>query len=354
MKSIAAFISSHGFGHACRAIAVLEAVQARRPDTRLQIFTTVPAHLFYTSGLNNFSLHPVETDVGFIQHDALNSDLDATLAKLNTFYPFSRERLKDLVQRVQGCSAILTDISPLGIVVAEMAHIPSVLVENFTWDWIYRNTAKKDIRFTEYEAYLESIYAKVTHHFQTEPLCNPLPDTTSIPPIFRRVRQQPEDIRNLFGVGNRQLVLISLGGFSYPTGRIERFSEYRDFQFILAGQQCSEMLSNNCLALARDSEYYHPDLIAAADLVICKSGYSTVAECHQAGTRIGCIDRPDFAESLTLTRFVKEKLNGTILTEHQFADESWLNNIGNMVEQPSPPAAKSNGADLVGELLVSL
>lgn len=86
-------------------------------------------HLFRES-LENYTIHQVVPDIGIIQHDALNSDLPATIEALDRLLPFSVELIQILAEKVQGCSCILCDIAPLGIVVAEAAGIPSVLVEN--------------------------------------------------------------------------------------------------------------------------------------------------------------------------------------------------------------------------------
>ena len=78
-----------------------------------------------------------------VQTDALRVDLPKTLQRLNSFLPFDPtevQRLVDYLKR-QCCTAVISDIAPLGLEVARAADLPSVLVENFTWDWIYRGYA---------------------------------------------------------------------------------------------------------------------------------------------------------------------------------------------------------------------
>ena len=81
----------------------------------------------------------VEVDVGFRQASALVADLDATIDALGRFVPFDDALVTELADRVRstGCKAVLCDISPLGIAVAERAGVPSLLVESFTWPWLY-------------------------------------------------------------------------------------------------------------------------------------------------------------------------------------------------------------------------
>ena len=129
-------ITPHGFGHAARAAAVVEAV-GRQVPVELVVVTSVPKWFFTDSLSVPFQYCPLTTDIGLIQTNSLCEDLPATIRALDSFYPVSRERVVRLIQLFFGCDLILCDIAPLGIVAAQGLGIPSVLIENFTWDWIY-------------------------------------------------------------------------------------------------------------------------------------------------------------------------------------------------------------------------
>lgn len=353
MKRISAFITPHGFGHATRTIAVLETLQLRCPDLQIDIFTTAAEHLFRES-LRNYRLHRVIPDVGIVQHDALQEDIPATIEALDRLLPFSAKGVRKIVENLKGCSCVLCDIAPLGIVVAEAAGIPSVLVENFTWDWIYRPYTAAYPDLARHAQTLSEIYDRATMHIQAEPVCNPAATALTCPPIFRRTRSSRQSVRDSLGIGRRRLILISLGGLDFTLPHWRQLDSLPDCFFVLAGQPKRQRLSANCMALPHDSEYYHPDLIQAADLVILKSGYSTVAECLQAGTRTVCISRPSFAESAVLAQFVHKRLGGVLLEEHEFLDGGWIARLPEMLAAPSPPRATENGADRVANLLLSL
>ena len=138
MPAVAAFVSSHGFGHAARSGAVIEAIERLQPRTRFHLFTAVP-RWFFGRALP-IHHHRIVADIGLVQRTPFREDLAATAKRLAEFYPPSPRRvgrLAALVRRL-GCRVVLCDIAPLGILVAERAGIPSVLIENFTWEWIYR------------------------------------------------------------------------------------------------------------------------------------------------------------------------------------------------------------------------
>ena len=140
MSAIAAFISSHGFGHAARASAILTALHEKRPDIRVEIFTGAPRWFFQASLAFPFGYHPTVSDIGLVQNAPLTEDLPATVERLGQFIPFPAMQLNSLAYALQrlDCRIALCDISPVGIAAAKTAGIPSVLVENFTWDWIYK------------------------------------------------------------------------------------------------------------------------------------------------------------------------------------------------------------------------
>ena len=54
------------------------------------------------------------------------------------------------------------------------------------------------------------------------------------------------------------------------------------------------------IRLPAHSDFEHPDLIHAADVVVGKLGYSTLAEVWAAGVPFGCVMRPHFPESAPL------------------------------------------------------
>ncbi|MEO1370779.1 MAG: hypothetical protein AAFX50_26650, partial [Acidobacteriota bacterium] len=78
MKTLAYIVSSHGFGHAARSAAVIDALNARRPEVRVEIVTTTPRWFFEQSLAAPFGYREVTTDLGLVQASSLDEDLDAT------------------------------------------------------------------------------------------------------------------------------------------------------------------------------------------------------------------------------------------------------------------------------------
>jgi hypothetical protein len=159
-STIAFFVTPHGFGHAGRAAALMLALQEACPGCRFVLFTTVPEFFFFQSGIRRYVYHRLDNDIGLVQHSPLEEDLKATCHRLDRMLPFDEVLTSQLASQLKrhACRLVICDIAAMGIVAASKAAIPSVLVENFTWDWIYGNYSHLDARFNFYQAYLAQIY----------------------------------------------------------------------------------------------------------------------------------------------------------------------------------------------------
>ena len=186
------FISPHGFGHAARASAVMEAIGQQLPAVHFDIFTRVP-HWFFADSLTvSFSHHALLTDIGLVQKNSLHENIPATVRQLADFLPFNQTLVARLARALRDsaspCRLILADISPLGLAVARSAGIPSVLVENFTWDWIYDGYPEHAKALAPHISYLQHQFRTASFHIQTEPVCRPGPVHLTTGPISRLPR----------------------------------------------------------------------------------------------------------------------------------------------------------------------
>ena len=158
------------------------------PSLTCDIFTTVPQWFFAQSLEGPFTYETLLTDIGFIQKTPLLVDLRKTVHRLNAFYPLDRSRVRSLADKVRrkGCQMVVCDIAPLGIAVAREAGIPSVLIENFTWDWIYEGYLEEAPQMEGHILYLRDLFEAADFHVQTVPLCSRKNADLTTLPIGRR------------------------------------------------------------------------------------------------------------------------------------------------------------------------
>jgi hypothetical protein len=357
MRQVAYFISPHGFGHAARASGVMAAVQEMDPSIRFDIFTTVPRWFFQESLIEPFVYHSLKTDIGLVQITALREDISRTLQSLDEFLPFDGSQIKNLAKQVhkKKCRLILCDIAPMGIVVAHEAGIPSVLIENFTWDWIYQGYAKHEPRLHHHIDYLKDIFQAANYHIQTEPICNHTETDLNVAPVSRKCRTPRKEIRNRLSIPDGcRAVMITMGGTPQHYTSLELLAKVPDVYFIIRVGSEPKRLRDNLLLLPFRSNFFHPDLIHACDAVIGKVGYSTMAEVYSAGVPFGYVTRPVFRESAILEAYIRNHMEGMALTESEFEDGVWIEKLEDLLALPRTDRGGSNGVEQIAAFICRL
>lgn len=350
------FVSSHGFGHAARATAVIDAVNRLMPGSRFTVFTNVASWFFESSLDTLVTLERLDVDLGLVQTDALTEDLPATLRQLTRRIPFPKSILDDIAQRVDdlGADVIICDIAPLGLAVAGHCGVPSVLVENFTWDWIYRGYLAACPELEPLAGYLEGVFTQATYHIQTEPVCSPSTHAVHVSPVSRRPRHSRTEVRRRLGVpDDAPLAVVSMGGVNWSYDTLTTESDDHELWVVVFGSE-APIRRGRVIRLPHHSEFFHPDLIHAADVVVGKLGYSTLAEVWSAGVRLGYLARPHFRESPTLEAWAQRELTCRRLEVSALETGEWLDTIGELLLEPRGRADRIGGANEVARFLAQV
>lgn len=356
-QSIAYFISPHGYGHAARAAGVMEAVYELDPSIRFEIFTGVPRWFFDDSFSGSFGYHSLLTDIGLVQRTPLQADLSETMQRLSHFLPFNASKIRNLAKRIQKlkCVLIICDIAPMGIVVAREAGIPSLLIENFTWDWIYEGYLKLDGRIGDHISYLKGVFNGAHFHIQTEPICDPRSVDLTTFPVSRKMKTPAQEMRKKLRIpGDTKAVLITMGGIEEQYDFLEQLTTKRDVHFIIPGASREVKIHGNLVRLPHHSDYFHPDLVNACDAVIGKVGYSTLAEIYYAGVPFGYVARSRFRESQKLVSFIENRMHGLPISGDQFYSGDWLTSLPHLLALPRINRKDPQGAEEVAHFVYDL
>lgn len=354
---IAYFITPHGFGHASRSAAVMEALLRHCSEIRFEIFTTCPIQIFTDTLGDRFGYHPVKTDIGLVQVSPLIEDLAATCDQLDLLLPFDSKWVDELAAQVKrlDCRLVICDIAPLGIGVARVTGLPSVLIENFTWDWVYESYLAQWPRLKPHIDYLADLVKHVDHHIQTPPLCNPLSSAVRMGPMSRIPRKSSTQIRKQLGVSQeKSLVLISMGGVSDRFEFLSKLPVDLDWHLVIPGADALPHPHEKVITLPKHSHFFHPDLMAAADALIGKAGYSTVAEAYHTGTPFGYIRRPESPESAVLEDFMKSHMPSIAIPTESYASGQWVDYLPEVLRLPRGPRRVDNGADAAARFILNL
>jgi hypothetical protein len=317
----------------------------------------VPRWFFHDSFSGSFGYHSVLTDIGLVQKTPLKADLAKTLGRLNQFLPLDSSGIRDLASWVKRsrCQLIICDIAPMGIAVAKEAGVPSLLVENFTWDWIYQGYLKYDGKMAEHIRYLKGIFDAADFHIQTEPVCHPCNADLTTFPVSRKIKTPAHEIRKKLRIPEgAKTVLITMGGTAGQYSFLEKLTNEQRIHFVIPGANGAVKILANLVLLPHHSDYFHPDLVNACDAVIGKVGYSTLAEIYYAGVPFGYIARGRFRESHVLVSYIEHQMKGVPIPEDEFYNGSWLSDLPDLLALPKIDRECPRGAEQVAHFVYHL
>lgn len=349
------FVTPHGFGHAARSAAIVEALGHRLPQLEVELWTSVPEWFFAESLTVPYRRRELACDVGLIQRSPVAEDLPASLAALARFWGAADGgRTAEVATAVAGSGAacVVADIAPFGLEVARAAGLPGVLIENFTWDWIYDALTAEEPRFAAWAERLRGRIAVPDLHLQLEPCCRPLPGGRPVPPVARAPRQRREEIVARLGIPpGDAVVLVSLGGVEHRLANLGPLAACAGATFVLPGASADERREGNLRLLPHHTPMHHPDLVAAADVVVGKLGYSTVAEAVAAGSRILYVPRRGFRESAVLEDYVGSRLPVAAMAAHELESGAWVARLPEILARPRPAGDARSGAAVAADLI---
>ncbi len=355
IRRLAYFITPHGYGHAARAAAVMNAIGELLPEVCFEVFTRVPTWFFNMSFPTRFRYHELLTDIGLVQTTSMKVNLPETIRQLDAMLPFRPGLVEDLARQVNelGCEMVICDIAPLGIAVAKKAGIPSVLIENFTWDWIYEGYLEQEPRFTPSIDYLREVFASADHHIRTEPACSYSTPADLLTGVVSRKPRTPAALtREKLGVGpNDPLVMVTMGGILTQYPFLDRLRQVKDTRFLIPGGSDQYEQRGSLVLIPHHSEIYHPDMVEASNAVIGKLGYSTLAEAYAAGLPYVFIPREGFRELPPLGQFARDTMDAVELSEERFFQGEWIDLLPDLLARPRQKPGGPNGADQIAEYL---
>jgi hypothetical protein len=344
------YISGHGFGHASRQVEIINAYGARHPGAPIFVRTAAARWLLERTVRVPIEIDDRPCDTGVVQLDSLHLDEVETMTRAKDFYATFDTRADEEAQllRARGTRLVIVDAAPLGCEAAARAGIPSVVVSNFTWDWIYAAYAEHlhlapDVIPTIQRAYRHAHAAwRLPMHGGFETFSN----VTDVPFVARHARHDRDETRRRLGLPlDRRIALPTFGGYGVDG---------------LFGARID--LDDDWLVLARfaDAPIYnaglrYEDLVAAADVVITKPGYGIISECIANDTPMVYTPRGRFAEYDVLVRDMPRYLRCAPLDNASLLAGRWREAVERAVGAPPPPERpRTDGAAVIAEMMERL
>ena len=155
------------------------------------------------------------------------------------------------------------------------------------------------------------------------------------------------EIREELGVGPEDpVVVVTVGGYPEAMPFLHRLSDHPDITFLVTGAHETQREGRIHL-FDNGTHLYMPHLVRAADAVVAKLGYSTVAEVWREGRPLATVTREDFREMEPLQSWVEARLPGFRIPAADFAGGAWLDRIPQLLARQRPPTQPEGGADQV-------
>ena len=340
-------MSSHGLGHATRLVGVIQQLCKSFSHIDILLFGQTP-DWFWSSNLpHNCKYRQIHamTDIGLVQDGPFHHDIKKTQSLLLEFLRFREDSLVGILQAIDEFKPtfILSDISPLGVWVGHRLQIPNILLENFTWDWIYQEYLEEDPQFEKIIEQLIDIYQMPDLRLQSTPVCDRRDGCVQLEPIFREPTLEDKEIHTRLGLEpDEKYVLLTTGGIAMPQA-LENIS-CPDFHVVVPGDYPKVEKFNRFICIPMNAGMPFPDLVASSCCVIGKAGYGTIAECWGTGIPFLGVFRESFRESSVLLEFCLDNLHFQEITLDSFLHHSWQSLLKEFLNQKTAYKNRSNGA----------
>jgi hypothetical protein len=297
-----ACVASHGWGHLSQTIPMVSALSARLPGLRTTVRTALPAPLvrarFEAVGLPAPEVSADDTDFGFVMHDALRVDDEASLARYRAMLA-ARDTLLDRERdalRALRADLVLANIGWLPIAAAASLGLPAFGACSLNWADVLRARHPGRADVAAVADWMHEAYSRADALFALEPgmpferFANRVP----VPPIARRGAERREALREALGVPRATCVMqVAFGGMPLALDTAAWRLPRGWIAVVLTAGASEGPSARRADALGWP---YH-DLLASCDLLIAKPGYGTFAEAGFAGRDTLAVPRGDWPEA---------------------------------------------------------
>lgn len=335
-------ISSHGLGHAAQVVPVLNELGRIVPDLHAILRTQVPAWFFEDRLTIHWTRSPVQQDIGCLQHGPLTIDVAATWNAHAQFHAEWEQKVHDetLAMRTAKPALVLSDISYLAIEAGARAHVPAVGLCNLSWDQILEQLAQPGrTNQREIIAHIQRAYAHAGLMLRPAPgLPLPaFPKIVDIGPIADPASNAASELRRtLAAAPSERIVLIGFGGIALDTLPFALLEQMGSYRFIVSGPVPDRYAR---IHTASALPFSFRALLASADLIVTKPGYSTVVEAVARGKPVVYVRRYNFADEQALVDYLHRYGHAVELSEQDFTVGRWQVALDHVQAVPPPPEA---------------
>ncbi len=294
------------------------------------------------------TLIPETVDAGCAQDNFIDIDVAGSFRNLAKFYSNRLKRMAEEKKWLQdnAIDLVLCDIASLPLKAATDRGLPALLVANFTWHDIYSAFPGAG----EHAPLLETLkeeYACAKLHIQ--PQCF-MPQAAArhreevgfISLKGQDIRAQLEQTLHL-PLANKTVVFVYLGVADASRVQWRRLADLNSHVFITRDPAPPDVAPDNLVVV--DQRFAFPDLIASADVVVTKAGYSTLATAFTHGKPVVSCSREDFCEFEVIKQFMELQGVGLLVPSEDFFECRWGESIDRAQKLQVADRVRLHGAE---------
>jgi hypothetical protein len=358
---LVAYVTSHGFGHLNRTVAVLNHLPAEVPLT-IRCDRSLFAH--WRERLSRpADLEPFVSDVGAVNPpgDSARTDGEATLRRAMARHATAWDRVDDEAAHLRrvGASAVLADAPALPLVAAHRAGVPGYALANFTWSEIYAEHAESsgDPAAMAFVDDLRRCYAHATAVFRASPglAMTEFSRSIDVGLVVSPGRDRRAELRQSLGLDpDAKVVYFYVGRYGQDNLDYAALARHAPAHFVGFHAPPDAIGQVPNLHAVAPSAWTGADLLASSDAAVAKAGYGAVAEAMSARTPLLYPPRTGFAEHEALDASLRAWGAGFEIPLDRFAQLDFADELEQALGlDPAPPAPfPIDGAARVADHLV--
>ncbi len=306
MKTIAYFVTDSGFGHMTRTVALINQI-LEYSDYNVMLISNREQNSYARIGLRNYekrvSFSSIDTDANVVlKPHSLDVDIEATEKAVEKFYYDMDMYLEDHYGLLKGLDivAVITDISILGIMVAEKLGVKAIGVSNYTWYNRFKKYGLKQEILDFYLKWYNKLDLLLKLQF-SDNMDDITCETKQVGLICREINEMnSSDFKKKYWPA----VYLSVGQVEK---KIEKFKI--DFPLgTIVATGAIEVEGNGYLVKLPPRVSSTHDYIAASSFALIKGGWSSVAECLVLGVPFGILEQGDSEDAELVAKLFERNL----------------------------------------------
>ena len=350
------YLSDHGFGHIARNLPII--AEAVRQTEGLVYLVCGAKHLDFARANLQEMLAPEQlvrvryrtehTDIGLLlQPGTLLVDVPALTKACGDYLACLPERAAQEAAwlKAHDIAAALCDMPLWSISACEQAGVPLLYLGNFTWTELYREFLSEPI-WRAYAAEYAKIRYGMLYALHDPEMLEFLPHAELTETSLVARPFHPEQIAAIRRRYAGPIVFAALGMSA-------RFTRPISVEGVNAHFYTTEgvPLTGSNVTVVPYTTLNTQDYVAAADYVITKAGWGTVAECLLSRKTMALFARDSVLEDRTTIRLLEEQGLAVKITYEQLADMPALLNELKQIRYPAQTGYYDAAAEIASRLL---